>query len=142
MSEEISFQDADGKLVSGRFNVSDGMITVTAHDVRTRTVEIDESVLSSETLQKCSSFKCIRRGDGPVDAVPKHAELRQVPQRGESPAATDRNTIPGTAARSRRYTKPTDVTTGRVPHIGTRTNQNLATGWRAPRPRGPRADCT
>ena len=52
MSEEISFQDADGKLVSGRFNVSDGMITVTAHDGRTRTVEIDESVLSSETLAK------------------------------------------------------------------------------------------
>ena len=31
MSETISFQDADGKRISGQFDVSHGMITVTAH---------------------------------------------------------------------------------------------------------------
>jgi hypothetical protein len=62
MSEEISFQDGDGKLVSGRFNVSDGMITVTAHDGRTRTVEIDESVLSSQTKTKMLFLQMHREG--------------------------------------------------------------------------------
>jgi hypothetical protein len=52
MSEKISFKDADGKLVSGRFDVSHGMITATARDGRTKTVEIEESMLSPETLAK------------------------------------------------------------------------------------------
>ena len=34
MSEQISFQDANGKRISGRFDVSQGMITVTARDGR------------------------------------------------------------------------------------------------------------
>jgi hypothetical protein len=38
--------------VSGRFEVSHGMITVTASDGRTRTVEIEESMLGPETLAK------------------------------------------------------------------------------------------
>jgi hypothetical protein len=35
----------EGNRVSGRFEVSHGMITVTASDGRTRTVEIEESML-------------------------------------------------------------------------------------------------
>jgi hypothetical protein len=52
VSEKISFQDAEGNRVSGRFEVSHGMITVTASDGRTRTVEIEESMLGPETLAK------------------------------------------------------------------------------------------
>jgi hypothetical protein len=65
MGEKISFQDADGKRLSGRFKVSHGMITVIAHDGRTKTVEIEESML--RPWQKCSYFNCIGRGDRPVD---------------------------------------------------------------------------
>ena len=52
MSERISFQDADGKRVSGQFKVSQGMITVTASDGRTKTAEIEDSMLSPETLAR------------------------------------------------------------------------------------------
>jgi hypothetical protein len=52
MSENIVFHDADGKRVSGRFDVSDGMITVTARDGRTKTSVIEEGMLSPETLAK------------------------------------------------------------------------------------------
>ena len=52
MSEEISFQDIEGNQLSGRFKVSDGKITVTASDGRTRTVDIEESMLGPETLAK------------------------------------------------------------------------------------------
>jgi hypothetical protein len=52
MSETISFQDADGKRISGRFDVSHGMITVTARDGRTKTADIKESMLSPETLAR------------------------------------------------------------------------------------------
>jgi hypothetical protein len=52
MSENISFQDADGKRISGRFHVSHGMITVTAPDGRTKKAEIEEGALSPETLAK------------------------------------------------------------------------------------------
>jgi hypothetical protein len=52
MSEHISFQDVNGKRISGRFEVNQGMITVTAHDGRTMTAEIKESMLSPETLAK------------------------------------------------------------------------------------------
>jgi hypothetical protein len=52
MSGNIMFHDADGKNVSGRFDVSDGMITVTARDGRTKTSVIEEGMLSPETLAK------------------------------------------------------------------------------------------
>jgi hypothetical protein len=52
MSEKISLQDADGKHISGRFEVSHGRITVTAPDGRTKTAEIAEEMLSPETLAK------------------------------------------------------------------------------------------
>jgi hypothetical protein len=52
MSENISFQDADGKSVSRRFEVSHGVITVTARDGRTKRAEIEEDTLSPETLAR------------------------------------------------------------------------------------------
>jgi hypothetical protein len=52
VNEKISFEDPNGKRLSGLFNVSAGMITVTAPDGRTRTAGIEESMLSPETLAK------------------------------------------------------------------------------------------
>jgi hypothetical protein len=62
MSEKISFRDAGGKIVSGRFNVGDGTVTVTAHDGRTRIAEIEEGMLSPETLAKMLLLQLYREG--------------------------------------------------------------------------------
>jgi hypothetical protein len=51
MSEIISLED-DGKRMSGRYVVRDGMVTVTASDGRTTTGVIEDSMLSPETLAK------------------------------------------------------------------------------------------
>ena len=52
MNEKISFEEPNGKRLSGLFNVSGGMITVTAPDGRTKTAGIEESMLSPEILAK------------------------------------------------------------------------------------------
>jgi hypothetical protein len=44
MSENISFQDVDRKKVSGRFEVSHGMSTVTARNGRTKKAVMDEGM--------------------------------------------------------------------------------------------------
>jgi hypothetical protein len=66
MSEKISFQDTDVKHLSGRFKVSHGIITVTAPDGRTKTVEIEESMLGPETLARMLLLQLHREGDRPV----------------------------------------------------------------------------
>jgi hypothetical protein len=66
MSEKISFQDATGTEVSGRFEVSHGMITVTAPDGRTKTAEIEEGTLSPETFGKMLLF-LLHHGGRPDD---------------------------------------------------------------------------
>ena len=52
MNEKISFEEPNGKRLSGLFNVSGGMITVTAPDGRTKTAGIEESMLSPKILAK------------------------------------------------------------------------------------------
>jgi hypothetical protein len=52
MSTEINFQDLTGESVSGRFEVSDGLITVTLSDGRKTTADIQESMLSPEILAR------------------------------------------------------------------------------------------
>jgi hypothetical protein len=52
MSEKINFEDPNGRRLLGLFNVSRGMITVTAPDGRMKTAEIEESMLTPETLAK------------------------------------------------------------------------------------------
>jgi hypothetical protein len=49
MSTEISFLDANGARISGHFEVSDGVLTVTASDGRTMASEIEEDLLFSIT---------------------------------------------------------------------------------------------
>jgi hypothetical protein len=67
MSKKISFKDIEGKNVSGQFKVSDGKITVTAPDGRTRTVDIDESMLGTETLAKMLLLQMHREDGRPID---------------------------------------------------------------------------
>ena len=62
MSEKISFQDADGKRISGQFDVSQGIITVTAKDGRTMTAEIEKNMLSPETLARMLLLQLHQRG--------------------------------------------------------------------------------
>jgi hypothetical protein len=52
MGEEIIFQDITGEPVSGRFEVSEGLITVTLPDGRKTTADIEESMLSPEILAR------------------------------------------------------------------------------------------
>lgn len=59
---KISFQDADGRSVSGPFQVSRGMITVLAVDGRTKTAKIEEGMLGPETLAKMLLFQLHQEG--------------------------------------------------------------------------------
>jgi hypothetical protein len=52
MPENIKTRDARGKLVSGSFEVCEGTITVIASDGRTKTANLDESLLNTETLAR------------------------------------------------------------------------------------------
>ena len=52
MSNEITFQDLTGESVSGRFEVSEGLITVTSPDGRKTTADIEQSMLSPEILAR------------------------------------------------------------------------------------------
>jgi hypothetical protein len=52
MSREITFQDITGEPVSGRFEVSEGLITVTLSDGTKTTADIEESMLTTEILAR------------------------------------------------------------------------------------------
>jgi hypothetical protein len=52
MSEIIIVRDANGRRMSGYFEVSHGIITVTASDGRTKTAQAEKSMLSHETLAR------------------------------------------------------------------------------------------
>jgi hypothetical protein len=102
MSEELSFETADGKTISGRFEVSHGTVTVTASDGRSTTAEIQNSMLSAEILARTLLFQLHRpkRTSSlhedmdptvkPINLlkVPKHAEKR--PQKQKPPKKKSR----------------------------------------------------
>jgi hypothetical protein len=52
MRKMIKMRDARGRLVAGSFEVREGVITVTASDGRTRTANLHESLLNTETLAR------------------------------------------------------------------------------------------
>jgi hypothetical protein len=60
MTKEVTFQDLTGEPVSGRFEVSEGLITVTLSDGTKTTADVDESMLSPETLAKTLLLKMHR----------------------------------------------------------------------------------
>jgi hypothetical protein len=51
-SGEISFTYLDGKVMSGRFEVERGIVTVTTSDGRLTKASIEDSMLAPETLAK------------------------------------------------------------------------------------------
>jgi hypothetical protein len=53
MGKKIRFRDANGKGVSGNFEINGGRITVSAPDGRTRMAGMDESMLNPKTLDFC-----------------------------------------------------------------------------------------
>jgi hypothetical protein len=57
MSDEITFQDITGDPVSGRFEVREGLITVTLSDGTKTTADIQESMLGPETLARMLLLK-------------------------------------------------------------------------------------
>jgi hypothetical protein len=52
MSKEVAFEDITGEPVSGQFEVSEGLITVTLSDGTKTTADIEESMLSPEILAR------------------------------------------------------------------------------------------
>ena len=52
MSKEITFQDLTGEPVSGRFEVREGLMTVTLSDGSTKTADVQENMLGPETLAR------------------------------------------------------------------------------------------
>jgi hypothetical protein len=62
MSDEVSVQHTDGKRISGRYVVKDGMVTVTAINGRTTTAEIEDSMLTPQTLAKALLFRLDQTG--------------------------------------------------------------------------------
>ena len=76
MSEKNSFRDIDGKNIAGQFEVSDGKITVTIIDGRTKTAEVDERMLGNETLAKMVLLQMHRQNGGP--STPDEAMPRSV----------------------------------------------------------------
>ncbi len=52
MSEEISFSDANGHSIHGAYDVHNGVLTVTTSDGVSKTADVDDSMLSPETLAK------------------------------------------------------------------------------------------
>jgi hypothetical protein len=53
-------QHTDGKRISGRYVVKDGMVTVTATNGRITTAEIEDSMLTPQTLAKALLFRLHR----------------------------------------------------------------------------------
>jgi hypothetical protein len=62
VSEKISFQNANGKRITGLFHVSKRMVTVAAPEGRTRAANIEESMLDPQTLARV-----LGRSDRKVD---------------------------------------------------------------------------
>ena len=64
MSEKLSFKDANGRTISGHFVVSQGRMTVFAHNGRTATADLTNSMLSPETLARAILFQLHARNPG------------------------------------------------------------------------------
>ena len=61
MSEKLSFKDANGRTISGHFVMSEGIMTVTAHNGGTATANLTDSMLTPETLARAILFQLHER---------------------------------------------------------------------------------
>jgi hypothetical protein len=57
MTKRLDFKLANGKPISGHFEVKNGVVTVTTNDGRTTSAAIEESMLGAETLAKTLLFQ-------------------------------------------------------------------------------------
>jgi hypothetical protein len=64
MNEKVSMED-DGKRISGRYAVRDGIVTVTASDGRTMRGVVEASMLSAETLARTLLLQ-LQRNEAPT----------------------------------------------------------------------------
>ncbi len=62
-SEEVSFTYPDGTVISGRFEIEGGVITVTAADGRVMKASVEDSMLSAETLAKVLLLKMYKNNE-------------------------------------------------------------------------------
>ena len=63
MSEKISFSDASGTSIHGNYELAGGVITVTTADGLSKTADVDNSMLSPETLAKMLLLQMHQRED-------------------------------------------------------------------------------
>ena len=64
MTTQLIFVETGGKkTISGQVEVRDGTVTVTAPDGRVVAADIEESMLSPETLAKALLLELSRRGE-------------------------------------------------------------------------------
>jgi hypothetical protein len=73
LSEEISFSDANGTNIHGNYEVADGVLTVTTDDGLSKTADIDDSMLSPETLARMLLLQMHQHeGVDPQASVDRH----------------------------------------------------------------------
>src|SRR6202034_885712 len=63
LSEKISFSDASGTSIHGNYELAGGVITVTTADGLSKTADVDNSMLSPETLAKMLLLQRHQRED-------------------------------------------------------------------------------
>ena len=63
LSEEISISDANGKCIHGNYEIANGAVTVTTAKGLSRTADVDENMLSPETLARMLLLQLHKRED-------------------------------------------------------------------------------
>ena len=63
LSEEISISDANGKCIHGNYEIANGVVTVTTAKGLSRTADVDENMLSPETLARMLLLQLHKRED-------------------------------------------------------------------------------
>jgi hypothetical protein len=63
LREEISFSDANGTSIHGNYELTNGVVTVTTADGLSKTADVDNSMLSPETLAKMLLLQMHQQGD-------------------------------------------------------------------------------
>jgi hypothetical protein len=72
LSEEITFADANGQSIHGNYEVTDGVITVTTADGLSKTADVDDSMLSAETLARMLLLQMHQQDGEPQTLADRH----------------------------------------------------------------------
>ena len=79
MDEKISFKDPNGKHLSGLFNVSGGMITVTGPDGRTKTAGIKADAQPRDPCQSAPNSIAAGGATGRREPMTHRGEIAKLP---------------------------------------------------------------